>query len=56
MTHQYFAALPAVLLAIPLGRMVNKRISGPAFMVCVHGGLMVVGVMLLLQSLGWMGG
>lgn len=55
-THQYFAALPAVLLAIPLGRMVNKRISGPAFMVCVHGGLMVVGVMLLLQSLGWMGG
>lgn len=55
-THQYLAALPAVLLAIPLGRMVNRRISGQAFMVCVHVGLVAVGMMLLLQSLGWMGG
>lgn len=55
-THQYLAALPTVLLAIPLGRMVNRRIGGPAFLVCVHAGLVVVGMMLLLQSLGWMGG
>lgn len=55
-THQYLAGLPAVLLAIPAGRMVNRRISAPVFLVCVHGGLVAAGVMLLLQALGWMGG
>lgn len=54
-THQYLVALPAVLLAIPLGRLANRRLSAPVFMVCVHGGLVAVGVMLLLQSVGWFG-
>lgn len=55
-TRHYLLALPAVLVAIVLGRMLNRRLSGPVFVRCVHLGLIVVGGMLLLQSQGWIGG
>lgn len=55
-TRGYLQALPAVLVAIVLGRAVNRRLSGPAFVRCVHVGLVVVGTLLLLQSMGWIGG
>lgn len=54
-THAYLLALPAVALAILLGRAVNRRMSGRAFVLCVHFGLIAVGATLLLQSTGWVG-
>jgi uncharacterized membrane protein YfcA len=55
-TRCYLQALPVVLVAVLLGRMLNRRLSGPAFVRCVHVGLVVVGALLLLQSQGWIGG
>jgi uncharacterized protein len=54
-THAYLMALPALLAAILLGRAVNRRMGGRAFIVCVHIGLIAVGTMLLFQSLGGIG-
>lgn len=49
-TYDYLAALPAVVLAILLGRAVNRRMTGPAFLRVVHVGLIAVGIVLLIQS------
>ena len=43
-------ALPVVVVAILLGRAANRRMSGPAFIRFVQGGLIVVGLLLLVQS------
>ncbi len=50
-TRYYLLALPAIVLAIFLGRMVNQRMNGPSFLRYVHIGLIMVGAVLLLQSL-----
>ncbi|HEY1378827.1 MAG TPA: sulfite exporter TauE/SafE family protein [Gemmataceae bacterium] len=50
-TRYYLIALPAVVVAILLGRAVNRRMAGPAFLRYVHGGLIVVGAVLLVQSI-----
>lgn len=55
-TRDYLLALPAVLVATLLGRILNKRLSGQAFVRCLHVGLALIGAMLLLQSRGWLGG
>jgi uncharacterized membrane protein YfcA len=49
-TGQYLRALPAVAVAIFLGRAVNRRMSGRSFLVYVHIGLLIVGAVLLWQS------
>jgi uncharacterized membrane protein YfcA len=49
-THYYLLALPVALAATFLGRVVNRRLKGPRFLLCVHVGLIVTGTMLLLQS------
>ena len=49
-THHYLTALPAVVVAIVLGRAANQRMNGRAFLLYVHLGLIVVGTMLLFQS------
>lgn len=48
-TYYYLLALPVVVLAVFLGRAVNKRLSGRSFIVYVHIGLIVVGALLLSQ-------
>jgi uncharacterized membrane protein YfcA len=55
-TRDYLLALPAVLAATLLGRMLNKRLSGQVFVRCLYAGLVLIGAMLLLQSRGWLGG
>jgi uncharacterized membrane protein YfcA len=50
-THYYLLALPAVVVAIFLGRAVNRRMTGRAFLLYVHAGLIVIGTTLLAQSL-----
>jgi uncharacterized membrane protein YfcA len=49
-TRYYLMALPAVLAATFLGRVLNRRIEGRRFLVYVHVGLVVIGVVLLVQS------
>lgn len=50
-THLYWLSLPGALLAILLGRMANQRMQGTAFIRFVHIGLIVIGIVLLMQSL-----
>ena len=50
-TYYYIVSLPAVIVAILLGRAVNRRLSGPAFLRYVHVGLIAVGCILLYQSI-----
>lgn len=54
-TRCYLLALPALLVAILLGRALNRRMSGAIFVTCIHLGLIAVGALLLLQSLGLVG-
>ena len=49
-THNYVIALPAMVPAIFLGRAINHRLRGDAFLKYVYIGLIAVGVALLLQA------
>lgn len=50
-THYYLLCLPVILPAVWLGRVVNHRLHGEAFLKYVYAGLAVIGVVLLAQSL-----
>ena len=50
-THYYLVSLPAAIPAIFLGRIVNHRLRGDAFLQFVHSGLVCVGVVLLIQAI-----
>ncbi len=50
-THYYFVSLLGMLPAIWLGRMLNHRLHGEAFLKYVHLGLAGIGVTLLVQSI-----
>lgn len=50
-TRYYLASLPAILLAIFLGRALNRRMNGRAFLIYVHTGLILTGVVLFAQTL-----
>lgn len=49
-SRYYLMVLPAVVLAIFLGRAINKRINPRAFVRYVHVGLVIVGALLMLQA------
>ena len=50
-THDYLISLPVALPAIFIGRIVNHRLPGNAFLKYVHGGLVCVGILLLTQAI-----
>ena len=50
-TRYYLLSLPVVLAATLLGRAINRRMSGRAFLLYVYAGLFIIGIMLLIQSL-----
>ena len=50
-TRYYLWSLPLALAAILLGRALNQRMRGRLFLRYVHIGLLVIGTMLLIQSL-----
>ena len=50
-SRYYLLSLPAVLLAIPLGRVVNTRLDARRFLVVVHAGLLASGTGLLVQAI-----
>ena len=49
-TRYYVVSLPAVLLAIVVGRYTGRRIDARRFLVYVHVGLLVIGAVLLSQA------
>jgi uncharacterized membrane protein YfcA len=49
-THYYFLSLALVLPAVLVGRMVNRRLHGEAFIKYVHLGLVLIGAALLVQA------
>jgi uncharacterized membrane protein YfcA len=50
--NRYFLlSLPVALVAIALGRVVGRRVSGRSFLIYVHLGLILIGITLLIQSL-----
>jgi uncharacterized membrane protein YfcA len=50
-THYYLLCLPVLLPAIWVGRVVNHRLHGDAFLRYVYVGLAGIGVVLLVQSM-----
>jgi hypothetical protein len=50
-THYYLISLPAALPAILLGRVLNHRLRGDAFLKYVYCFLAGVGILLLIQAL-----
>jgi uncharacterized protein len=50
-TRDYLWSLPLALAAIFLGRIINRRMKGRAFLRIVHVGLLLVGTALLIQAL-----
>ncbi len=50
-TREYLCSLPAMLPAVFLGRALNRRMVGAAFVRYVYGGLLLIGTMLLVQAL-----
>ncbi|MGB6007869.1 sulfite exporter TauE/SafE family protein [Castellaniella sp.] len=51
-TYYYLWAAPPAVLASFLGRAVNRRMKGPAFLRWVHLGLIAIGALLLARTLG----
>ncbi len=49
-TRDFLFALPAVIPAVLLGRMVNRSLSGEAFLRYVYLGLGLIGVLLMVQA------
>ena len=51
-THYYLISLPAMIPAILLGRIANRRMNGEAFLKCVYFGLAGIGALLIAQAAG----
>lgn len=49
-TRFYLWSLPLGLVAIVLGRAINRRMRDRTFLRYVHGGLLLIGTLLLIQS------
>ncbi len=49
-TYCFLLSLPVALAAIWLGRVVSRRLPGPAFICAVHVALIVIGITLLIQA------
>ncbi|MEO8052599.1 MAG: sulfite exporter TauE/SafE family protein [Acidobacteriota bacterium] len=50
-THYFLISLAVVLPAIFIGRVINHRLRGDAFLKYVHAGLVCVGAVLLIQAI-----
>jgi len=49
-TRLYLLSLPAVLVAIVVGRAINRRMSGESYLKYVYVGLLAIGTVLLAQA------
>jgi uncharacterized protein len=48
--HYYLNSLPVALVAILLGRFVNRRLAGRSFLLYIHMALIMIGITLLIQA------
>jgi uncharacterized membrane protein YfcA len=46
----YLLSLPGAVVAILLGRVINRRLAGRSFLLYIHMALIVIAIMLLIQS------
>jgi uncharacterized membrane protein YfcA len=51
-TKYYLVSLPGIVVATLLGRIINRRLSVERFVATIHIGLILIGLLLLLQSAG----
>jgi uncharacterized membrane protein YfcA len=49
-TRYYLLSLPPAAVAVVLGRAINRRMTGRAFLVAVHAGLIAIGAVLFVQA------
>ena len=49
-THEFLIAAPVMLPAVFLGRAINHRFSGTAFLQYVYGGLLLIGGILFVEA------
>lgn len=50
-THYFFTALFAAIPAVFVGRWINHRMRGDAFLRYIHAGVVAIGIVLLIQAL-----
>ncbi len=50
-THYYLLSLPVTLMGIFLGRVINHRLNGEAFMKYIYLALAGIGALLLVQAI-----
>src|ERR1039458_6940652 len=50
-THYYLVSLPVTLLAVFLGRAINHRLHGEAFLKYIYLALVGIGALLLVQAI-----
>jgi hypothetical protein len=53
-THYYLLSLPVTVLGVFLGRVINHRLRGEAFVKYLYFGLSGIGALLLVQAIGWL--
>jgi uncharacterized membrane protein YfcA len=53
-THYYLISLPVTLLGVFVGRVINHRLRGEAFVKYLYFGLAGIGALLLVQAIGWL--
>ncbi len=49
-TKYYLVSLPVVVVAVFIGRVLNRRLQPRRFVACVDLGLLAIGALLLVQS------
>jgi len=52
-TREFLLSLPAMLPAVFLGRAINHRFSGDAFLKYVYGGLVLIGATLIYEAIAY---
>jgi uncharacterized protein len=50
-TRFFLLSLPFIVLATLLGRTINQRMGAHQFLRYIHGGLIVIGIVLLIQAI-----
>jgi hypothetical protein len=50
-THYFLVSIPMIIVATLLGRVLSRRLDARQFALCIHVGLIVIGAILLTQSM-----
>lgn len=50
-TREFLLSVPAMLPAVFIGRVINRRMAGEAFLKCVYSGLILIGATLFFEAI-----